>query len=141
MWPDWVIAFVGDGRIALLALAVIGVEALLVLLFLRRRARIGSLILTMASGAGLLGALYAALSGASAGSSPSGWCWPLSPMPPTWAHGCSAATEKLECTVEPEAAGAPASTAKSPARRGVPLFRLSLDIPDDSACLIYVKNI
>jgi hypothetical protein len=58
MWPDWVIAFVGDGRIALLALAVIGVEALLVLLFLRRRARIGSLILTMASGAGLLGALY-----------------------------------------------------------------------------------
>jgi anaerobic C4-dicarboxylate transporter len=67
MWPDWVIAFVGDGRIALLALAVIGVEALLVLLFLRRRARIGSLILTMASGAGLLGALYAALSGASAG--------------------------------------------------------------------------
>ena len=67
MWPDWVISFVGDGRIALLALAVIGVEAVLVTVFLRRRARIGSLILTMASGAGLLGALHAALSGASAG--------------------------------------------------------------------------
>lgn len=67
MWPDWVIAFVGDGRIALLALAVIGLEALVIVVFLRRRARIGPLILTMASGAGLLGALYAALSGASAG--------------------------------------------------------------------------
>ncbi|WP_420408769.1 hypothetical protein [Hoeflea sp.] len=67
MWPDWVIAFVGDGRIVLLALAVIGVEALLIAVFLRRRARIGSLVLTMASGAGLLGALYAALTGASAG--------------------------------------------------------------------------
>ncbi len=67
MWPDWVIAFVGDGRIALLALAVIGLEALVIIMFLRRRARIGPLILTMASGAGLLGALYAALSGASAG--------------------------------------------------------------------------
>lgn len=67
MWPDWVIAFVGDGRIALLALAVIGLEALVIIVFLRRRARIGSLVLTMASGAGLLGALYAALSGAPAG--------------------------------------------------------------------------
>jgi membrane-associated protease RseP (regulator of RpoE activity) len=67
MWPDWVIAFVGDGRIALLALAVIGLEALVIVVFMRSRARVGSLILTMASGAGLLGALYAALSGASAG--------------------------------------------------------------------------
>jgi hypothetical protein len=61
MWPDWVIAFVGDGRIALLALAVIGLEALVIVVFMRSRARVGSLILTMASGAGLLGALYAAL--------------------------------------------------------------------------------
>jgi hypothetical protein len=60
MWPDWVIAFVGDGRIALLALAVIGLEALVIVVFMRSRARVGSLILTMASGAGLLGALYAA---------------------------------------------------------------------------------
>ena len=67
MWPDWVITFVGDGRIALLALAVIGLEALVIVVFMRSRARVGSLILTMASGAGLLGALYAALSGASAG--------------------------------------------------------------------------
>lgn len=67
MWPDWVIAYVGDGRIALLALAVIAMEAMLIALFLRRRARIGQLALTMASGAGLLGALYAALTGASAG--------------------------------------------------------------------------
>ena len=67
MWPDWVIDFVGDGRIALVALAVIALEAVLIALFLRHRARIGGLALTMASGAGLLGALYAALTGASAG--------------------------------------------------------------------------
>jgi hypothetical protein len=48
MWPDWVIAFVGDGRIALLALAVIGLEALVIVVFMRSRARVGSLILTMA---------------------------------------------------------------------------------------------
>lgn len=67
MWPDWVIDFVSDGRIALLALAVIALEALIIVIFLRGRANVVSLALTMASGAGLLGALYAALSGASAG--------------------------------------------------------------------------
>ena len=41
MWPDWVISYVGDGRIALLALAVIGVEALLIAVFLRRRRKNG----------------------------------------------------------------------------------------------------
>ena len=67
MWPDWVIDYVADGRIALLALAVIALEAVLIAVFLRRRAPIGQLILTMASGAALLAALHAALSGASAG--------------------------------------------------------------------------
>ncbi|MBC7283524.1 hypothetical protein [Hoeflea sp.] len=67
MWPDWVIDFVSDGRIALLALAVIALEAAIIVLFLRRRANVAQLVLTMASGAGLLGALHAALSGASAG--------------------------------------------------------------------------
>ena len=67
MWPDWVIAYVGDGRIAFLALGVIALEALIILIFLRRRANVVELALTMASGAGLLGALYAALSGASEG--------------------------------------------------------------------------
>ena len=67
MWPGWVIDFVVDGRIALLALAVIALEAAIIVLFLRRRANVVGLVLTMASGAGLLGALHAALSGASAG--------------------------------------------------------------------------
>jgi hypothetical protein len=67
MWPDWVMEFVGDGRIALLALSVIALEAMFITLFLRHRAHIGHLVLTMASGAGLLGSLYAALTGASAG--------------------------------------------------------------------------
>jgi hypothetical protein len=87
MWPDWVIAFVGDGRIALLALAVIGLEALVIVVFMRSRARVGSLILTMASGAGLLGALYAALSEPLPGQSLSGWSFPCWPMPPIW--GCA----------------------------------------------------
>jgi hypothetical protein len=67
MWPEWVIAYVGDGRIALLALGVIAMEAVVIAFFLRGRARFAPLALTMASGAGLLGALHAALTGASAG--------------------------------------------------------------------------
>ncbi|MEM5471742.1 hypothetical protein WNZ14_08385 [Hoeflea sp. AS60] len=67
MLPDWLLEFVGDGRIALLALGVIALEAVIIALFLRRRARLGQLVLTMASGAGLLGALHAALSGAQPG--------------------------------------------------------------------------
>ncbi|OCW58469.1 hypothetical protein [Hoeflea olei] len=67
MWPDWLLAFVVDGRIALLSLAVIALEAVLIGLFLRRRVALGRLLLTMASGAALLCALYASLSGASAG--------------------------------------------------------------------------
>ena len=67
MWPGWVIDFISDGRIALLALAVIALEAVIIVLFLRRRANVTQLALTMASGAGLLGALYASLSGTSAG--------------------------------------------------------------------------
>ncbi|WP_305331242.1 hypothetical protein [Hoeflea sp.] len=67
MWPNWVIDYVGDGRIALLALGVIALEALIIVVFLRHRASVVGLALTMASGAGLLGALHAALSGASEG--------------------------------------------------------------------------
>lgn len=62
--PGWVAEWVSDGRIVLLAVAVIAAEAALAALFLRRRIRLGSILLTMASGLALLGALHASLTGA-----------------------------------------------------------------------------
>jgi hypothetical protein len=50
------------------------------------------------------------------GSLPSGWCWPLSPMPPTWAHGCSAATDTLRLSLKRHLLGH-CSNSRSPCTR------------------------
>ena len=65
--PAWIAEWVTDGRIVLLAVSVIALEALVATLFLRRRLRLAGILLTMASGLALLGALHSALTGAGTG--------------------------------------------------------------------------
>ncbi len=55
---------VRSGQIADIAIAVIAIEFAVLGIVLRRRGALASVVLTLASGLGLLGALRAALSGA-----------------------------------------------------------------------------
>lgn len=66
MIGDWVTRLVASGRIADIAMAVIFIEALVIGVVFRRRP-LAALSLTLASGFALLGALRAALTGATAG--------------------------------------------------------------------------